>query len=967
MFSSIPREEKRWRVISNVWGDELIPIAKALKNTGNTKITYIGTAGALPESGLNVGDLMIPKAAATTSGNIVPLKAPGIEVPNAKLGGTVAHVGSPFEETHSWLKAQTGKTQAVELEVAYLAEIFNSPEDKLQVNLLISDVVGSENETLADAVSSSRKNALDDVMGAIFKDSDFASPVEGKFAAHAAKAGAYSYVADVESNIEKHAGSRSAVAKYQLRQLALKNRANTEEKVIALIKSQKAFNENMLSTSIESAGKALNKLNSAFVLQGAFTIGVSKSFTDGTWNPATNKLEIILHPNASLTTANEAALTKYLAENSEADFMKSLDVKIIRGPPDLKLETVLLNNTKLNSGSLIDLYNKSALENYGLVANYGINANLTYARVPLDAAQIEAAEKEAGRNSVHFFDQSTDLERAQRLFPEIQDGKAFLEGHLGNLSSSSFDTALSVVPSLANGKQTEISVIATPEGKFVVNLKITEKALKNPALIADTLTEIALIKAAKSGTRSKGHAGYLSAEHWLETYWNAQEGSTAAKLDLLTHRNTALEKEVFALYFPSTTDPIRIQSYYKQKESQRADELKELTANLAQEKKAKALRWSEGDALRIAMEKDPVTLEKLIAANDRAGVRKLIDLYLPWQDMDSVETKAWKQWLEAIEHPKVDANTPILFRGLGAEDTLYPAKNGGSYLMSPMLTKNQGNFTRRLRSYRAKRDIIGSTLGYDGKLTAGDPYPNLTGMMITHAREPKGTPFLSFSNFDVAKNFGKNAIVAVRVDPRRAFANSVSSFNEAEVLVPQIIFPDEIIAIENTNGVDSEELKKKMIAEVEQKIGRPLKPDELAKAVGAKEFNAKYFSEFGKSFAPSSDFNPELIVKKTAASSALESPKIDDASSCKTSYSKLVKVAAVGIGLPAAAGAAYTVYSQGKSEKYGEILKRKTPLADGPFAEQCKKSSGVYKDYTCFCGTQKTGFNPKYQECLLVK
>jgi hypothetical protein len=60
VFEGPDGKSVRWRVVSNVWGDEVIPIAEALKATGHIKVSYMGTAGAFATKGHKVGDLVVP-------------------------------------------------------------------------------------------------------------------------------------------------------------------------------------------------------------------------------------------------------------------------------------------------------------------------------------------------------------------------------------------------------------------------------------------------------------------------------------------------------------------------------------------------------------------------------------------------------------------------------------------------------------------------------------------------------------------------------------------------------------------------------------------------------------------------------------------------------------------------------------------------------------------------------------------
>jgi hypothetical protein len=134
--------------------------------------------------------------------------------------------------------------------------------------------------------------------------------------------------------------------------------------------------------------------------------------------------------------------------------------------------------------------------------------------------------------------------------------------------------------------------------------------------------------------------------------------------------------------------------------------------------------------------------------------------------------------------------------------------------MSTMLTKNQGNYTRRLRSLKTYRDKL-------AKVSGGFPYEetSIVNSMKGHSRNPVGSPFLSVSHVDTAANFSGSSrtIAAIYTTRDRLVDNIISDYGEYERLMPLIVFPDEILEIEE--GVSNAKAFEKKI---EQKIGRAL-------------------------------------------------------------------------------------------------------------------------------------------------
>ena len=139
-------------------------------------------------------------------------------------------------------------------------------------------------------------------------------------------------------------------------------------------------------------------------------------------------------------------------------------------------------------------------------------------------------------------------------------------------------------------------------------------------------------------------------------------------------------------------------------------------------------------------ERQEKKLNDLIMANDRSGVRKMLEAYLPWMMMTETEKAAWKIWLEAIEHPS-KTDVTVAYRGLDySTDKLQRNEKGEIGLMSTVLTQNQGSYTRRLRSLTTNRINNGQDKQNGNLATA------LTMQFGNHALDPKASSFLSFTN-----------------------------------------------------------------------------------------------------------------------------------------------------------------------------------------------------------------------------
>ncbi len=144
-----------------------------------------------------------------------------------------------------------------------------------------------------------------------------------------------------------------------------------------------------------------------------------------------------------------------------------------------------------------------------------------------------------------------------------------------------------------------------------------------------------------------------------------------------------------------------------------------------------------------ALENQTQKLNDMVKANNREGVAKLLEAYLPLEVMEPIEKGLWLDWIEAIRRPRAE-NGMLVFRGLDPQNdkpqvvTDAKGKEIGYGFFSTLLNRNQGSFTRRLRSltimrYRfqnASREIKSPV----------ETTPTITRMMINHSGDPAGSP-----------------------------------------------------------------------------------------------------------------------------------------------------------------------------------------------------------------------------------
>jgi|GEM_PF-6261466 len=240
------------------------------------------------------------------------------------------------------------------------------------------------------------------------------------------------------------------------------------------------------------------------------------------------------------------------------------------------------------------------------------------------------------------------------------------------------------------------------------------------------------------------------------------------------------------------------------------------------------------------LEELPEKLDALVKKNDREGVANLLTVYLSLDTLEPFERQFWLDQIEAIRHPDFRKSV-VLFRGLDNKtDKPQKAldaqgKEIGRGYFSSLLIYNQGSYTRRLRSLLTMRTRFGSEA--NTSLASLDQVqnsplistPKISVMFNNHARDAVGSPFLSFTtNPRVAITFTRSGLLAVRVDARRAIPNLASYIpEEFEVILPLIVFPDEVIHFEEGKKIvqeleeDRENSGEAFLKEVNRKLGRP--------------------------------------------------------------------------------------------------------------------------------------------------
>lgn len=329
----------------------------------------------------------------------------------------------------------------------------------------------------------------------------------------------------------------------------------------------------------------------------------------------------------------------------------------------------------------------------------------------------------------------------------------------------------------------------------------------------------------------------------FEAIYNAEKGDPIALNNLLKIKANS---HINPLLNISSLDDLKPRlDEYGQKSEILQSQIKELNKV---RKEKEAARKAIMDTLDKAS--DDEQLKALIAKNDRKGVVALLKKYLPFEQMPPFEKRFWEMQLDIIEHPVALKDRVFIYRGL-ADDFIHQAivdgkevdkdtalREGKAFLMSTVLVKNQGSWNRRLRSLQAmyEKFIASNSFGKSNMSNEYTQSARITTMFQRHSKEPKGSPFLSFTpRFKIAKNFGMKRTAGFLVDPRIINFNFTSVFEgEKEFLMPLMTFPDEMVcmwdiekhgSLENNNAAIEALLKQQTLARLEEKYGKNKAPE----------------------------------------------------------------------------------------------------------------------------------------------
>lgn len=317
----------------------------------------------------------------------------------------------------------------------------------------------------------------------------------------------------------------------------------------------------------------------------------------------------------------------------------------------------------------------------------------------------------------------------------------------------------------------------------------------------------------------------------FEMYYNAREKDLESLQNFLKLRLTESYDPLSAQW----DEPF--EELVKKRAVEASEQVKLLTPLIKKQAKERkdyeVKRKSVMDALDKAS--DDKQFKTYIQKNDREGAVAILKKYLPYEDMAPFERRFWDQYLEVIRNPLPLHQRVFVYRGINDDMIHTPIINGVEYqkddaikeskafVMSTVMTKNQGSWNRRLRSLEAMNEKVIGTVGGESEFARS---ARITTMFKNHSNDPMGSPFLSFTpDINIASSFGSQKNSAYLIDPRAIHFNFTSGFeNEKEFLATLMTFPEEMVAFweyNQHNGTPvSKFFKEKLVERIQAEYGK---------------------------------------------------------------------------------------------------------------------------------------------------
>lgn len=365
---------QRVRLVENVWGDEMVPIVTALQNSKPKKIVYIGTAGAFPDKGLKVGDIISPGFVFLNEKDKLPLKEPefnfsllkrvGVNEQQQAIDLGLVNVFSLFAETRPWFERVSKQASVVEVEISHVRPIM--PD--VQVYLMISDIVGSETEDLSANSSEARQLGRNLLLTEIFSRFGMISPENPSL--------------NPSSEVDASYVSLTSAKRGTLNSFLIMQKAQCRKQDINdLALNEPSFLDKDLLTQLQKMELVFEELQDK-----GFVVSVDSSLMNGTWNPKQPlSIKVISQNGNQILTSQDLANHELpLADSGLFAVTSQANAPMIR----LQLSKVIANE-------ILENYSRQARANAGISIRANpsgeYKAYKVYGKTQFDRAKCQAA------------------------------------------------------------------------------------------------------------------------------------------------------------------------------------------------------------------------------------------------------------------------------------------------------------------------------------------------------------------------------------------------------------------------------------------------------------------------------------------------------------------------------------------------------------------------------------------------
>ncbi len=847
---------RRLRAFENCWGDELGNIM-SFSSQYASRVLFLGTAGAIPgTSELKRGDIVVPSQFKKISWqNWNPAVDPQIyvdvrkfaqlEMPQlkAKYVNSITSVSSPFLENEAWLNLH--KEHNVELVDVESEALSSYSYDRSRISALyfVSDVVGDDTQSLSEDSSSERSDARNHAAAQILLSVEAVAPAQPETRSLSAseilqqalnkklpaKAGA----------IDRHKILSVLLPRAELqKEDSLLNPEWLEQEISKILTTHQWVNDAAYEKVSLQLARELISLREQLSLADTygFQFMITSKFTNFKLSPEDRipvKLCLYSYDENSrelidrARVAMSATLTQVaLWELSETEDCTQLYNK--------KYEAYSAHSLWELSRRFRDtLYQKSGFI-YLSEADGGEKFIQPQIPTPtLFGAWIESGQESPFTQLFSINNEEKSLLEKIGPVPHVYQQLLELQNSLNSRSGFGeeeigvFNPTPQTVPAVAF--RVERVNQGVKAWRFVAGKDPVKGLFVSLQLSPPTEWTFDFVEVHALLTRIALSQGLNSGE-LLELILNAEQGSSSAQYFLAAEYEASLQdiKSQLANYI-SLLDTDRvdaanafidlrlkrigthkekiIESHKKQKAfRKRIGEIRKLHLRQLEEQRSAIAHSGDPNAVNDLLPFEPVELAK---QGKRQELVRLFEANLPWEDFEPTELRYWKRMLTLMKQPLAFEQRQLFFRGLSGDakqGMIKKTADGGHVLLPVGWARGQGSWLFRLRYLKNFYSKLSVNFFQGGNDEWRKDLRLLNSAGTWHSGDPKGSPFLSTSNYPVARGFSieydsngqlvdnPTALVAVLSDPRMNLPNFVSSFtSEYEHLLSLVVFPDEIL------------------------------------------------------------------------------------------------------------------------------------------------------------------------------